>query len=67
MNGGWTEWTEWDACSLTCGTGTQSRTRACTNPAPQNGGDNCVGDASESQDCNTDTCPVDPGNYFIKH
>ncbi|XP_066919223.1 SCO-spondin-like [Clytia hemisphaerica] len=62
VNGGWTEWAAWDACTATCGTGTQARTRTCTNPTPANGGDTCTGDASESQDCNTETCPVEPVN-----
>lgn len=49
VNGGWTVWGD---CSVTCGGGT--RTRTCTNPAPANSGDDCVGDLSE--DCNTQAC-----------
>lgn len=45
-------WSAWSACSVSCGGGTQTRT--CTNPAPTNGGANCVG--SSSQACNTQTC-----------
>ena len=47
-------WTDWSACSLTCGGGV--RTRTCTNPTPADGGANCVGPASEN--CNTQGCPV---------
>nr|XP_022343628.1 uncharacterized protein LOC111136803 isoform X1 [Crassostrea virginica] len=61
VDGGWTAWTVWSTCSATCGGGTQSRTRTCTNPAPQNGGADCVGTSSEQQNCNTQGCPVDGG------
>jgi hypothetical protein len=49
VNGGWTEF---GACSATCGGGTQVRT--CTNPVPANGGANCSG--ASSQASNTETC-----------
>ncbi|MEI8013075.1 MAG: cohesin domain-containing protein, partial [Candidatus Omnitrophota bacterium] len=49
INGGWTDF---GTCSKTCGGGTQTRT--CTNPAPANGGANCVG--ASSQECNTQQC-----------
>ncbi|WAR18811.1 HMCN1-like protein [Mya arenaria] len=62
--GGYTLWSSWDACSATCDDGTQSRTRSCTNPEPQNGGLNCVGDSSESQSCNDGPCPVE-GGYTV--
>ena len=56
--GHWTEWTEWQACSLTCGTGSQKRIRTCTNPAPSNGGATCDGKAEDNQECNKDACPT---------
>ncbi|HRY63237.1 MAG TPA: hypothetical protein P5267_01355, partial [Patescibacteria group bacterium] len=48
-NGGWSAWS---TCSVECGGGTQTRT--CTNPAPANGGLDCVGEATQS--CNTESC-----------
>ena len=57
VDGGWTGWTEWLACSVTCGTGTQQRSHACTNPPPSNGGVICSGAPTESQPCATAPCP----------
>ena len=61
VNGGWSDFGPWSECSANCGGGTKTRTRTCTNPAPANGGADCVGDATETQDCNTHKCPVDGG------
>jgi len=63
INGGWGDWSNWSACSVTaCGSsGTQTRTRTCTNPAPANGGANCSGSSSESRTCSTDACPINGG------
>ena len=58
VDGGWSEFGAWSECSADCEGGTQTRTRTCTNPAPANGGADCVGDASETQDCNKHGCPV---------
>jgi hypothetical protein len=58
VDGGWSDWSVWSDCSVSaCGqTGTQSRTRTCTNPAPQDGGADCVGSPVESQECSTPPC-----------
>ncbi|WAR18812.1 CADN-like protein [Mya arenaria] len=61
IDGGYTLWSDWDACSVTCGDGTQSRSRTCSNPEPQYGGLDCVGDSTESQPCNGGPCPIDGG------
>ncbi|XP_061184989.1 SCO-spondin-like [Saccostrea echinata] len=61
IDGGFTDWSAWDTCSATCGGGSQSRTRTCTNPIPQYGGADCIGDLTDTQDCNTDFCPIDGG------
>ncbi|XP_078574438.1 uncharacterized protein LOC144860857 [Branchiostoma floridae x Branchiostoma japonicum] len=61
-NGGWSEWSPWSACSVTCGVGEQTRDRSCTNPAPAHGGADCVGPNQETQACDTGlACPVDGG------
>ena len=45
-------WSGFGACSKVCGGGIQAR--ICTNPAPANGGKDCVGSASKA--CNTQPC-----------
>ena len=44
------DWTEWSACSATCGTGTRTRTQSC--------GDANCSDNTQSENCNTDNCPI---------
>ena len=61
VDGEWTNFGEWSKCSATCGGGTRTRTRFCTNPVPAHGGADCQGEGTESQDCNTEKCPVDGG------
>jgi hypothetical protein len=58
VNGGWSAWSAWSGCSVTaCGqSGTQTRTRSCTNPAPSNGGSYCSGADTEVQSCSTPAC-----------
>lgn len=56
-DGGLTDWSAWGTCSQTCGSGTQNRTRTCSNPTREGSGKDCTGSLSESQTCNTDLCP----------
>lgn len=57
VDGGFDEWGNYSECSVSCGGGNQMRTRTCTNPVPQNGGQPCVGAHSETKECNTQPCP----------
>ncbi|XP_052706716.1 A disintegrin and metalloproteinase with thrombospondin motifs adt-1-like [Crassostrea angulata] len=57
IDGAWSDWSQWSQCSNTCGPGQETRTRTCTNPAPEHGGKPCPGDDSENRPCIG--CPVD--------
>jgi hypothetical protein len=58
VDGGWSSWSGWSTCTVSCGGGTQTRTRTCTNPTPKCNGANCVGDPTDTQSCNTQSCVV---------
>ena len=49
--GEWESWGPWGHCSKTCGRGTKTRTRYCTNPLY--GGKNCVGEKMDRVFCDT--------------
>ena len=58
--GGFSQWSTWSACSKTCNSGVQERTRQCNSPVPRHGGDWCQGTTYGSQRCKIKDCP---GNY----
>ena len=45
---------------MTYGVGISSRSRSCTNPSPQVGGNPCEGEDTETQECGMLLCT---GNY----
>ncbi|KAK3099747.1 hypothetical protein FSP39_009050 [Pinctada imbricata] len=51
IDGGWSNWSKWGRCSVTCGTGKQSRFRYCNNPHPEHGGRFCEGNPVEWRPC----------------
>ncbi|XP_074614387.1 uncharacterized protein LOC141874129 [Acropora palmata] len=57
-NGAWGEWSSWTVCDKGCGTGKRKRHRFCDNPFPLHGGKDCPGHRQETEDCNTENCPV---------
>ncbi|XP_052808900.1 coadhesin-like [Mya arenaria] len=56
VDGFWTQWSPWTKCSLTCGLGSITRKRACTNPAPASGGRDCKGNSIDTRDCTDGPC-----------
>jgi len=56
VNGEYSPWSNWTACSVTCGTGIQKRYRQCNNPAPSCNGNDCNGCNIDAQPCNTQPC-----------
>ena len=57
VDGGWSDWSGYNQCAVSCGDGTMARTRVCDNPEPNNGGNNCTGDGIETKGCNAGLCP----------
>merc|ERR1711962_1350531 len=57
VDGSWGAWTAWTSCSATCDWGTRQRKRTCT--PPQQGGQPCEGEATQTEDCRAKNCPVD--------
>lgn len=45
--GGWSCWSPWSTCSGN----RRLRSRSCSNPTPQNGGRSCIGEPTETSDC----------------
>lgn len=56
LAGGWTLWTSWSSCTLTCGWGNTQRYRDCTNPTPSPYGQPCRGPSVDIESCHTDEC-----------
>ena len=67
IDGGWTDWGEWQACSVTCSSGTRIRQKLCQNPSPSVDpqGAGCLYNSleystlSQTMNCDTGvTCPT---------
>jgi hypothetical protein len=64
VDGGWSQWSTWTTCTVTCGGGIQDRLRFCSNPAPKHDGKLCLGNPIEARDCNTQLCPGKSNLYI---
>ena len=70
VDGGYTQWSEWEDCSNMCGQAT-TKTRTCTAPTPCNGGTDCslfgqntlTKTCSKSENIINDSCILDYYNY----
>ena len=57
----WGDWSAWDTCHKTCNYwGTKGRNRTIIQAA-LNGGNECIGEETESDLCDSNTCP---GSHF---
>ncbi|XP_053120701.1 SCO-spondin-like [Hemicordylus capensis] len=64
VHGAWTPWSPWSDCPITCGRGTQIRTRACINPPPRNDGSPCAGPEVQAQNCSAPPCSGDESCHW---
>lgn len=62
VDGAYTRWSNYSSCTVSCGTGTKTRNRSCTNPRPQHGGNDCRGSSTQTERCFLRNCPIN-GNY----
>ena len=65
VDGAWTTWGTWSACSMSCGSGQRARQRACTNPPPENGGKECTGSVTSEELCSDRICPGRPIHHNL--
>ena len=64
VNCNWSQWTQWETCSSSCGVGTQLRSRYFEEIA-KNGGLPCSGEVAESKTCNLELCPPGKVNNIL--
>ena len=62
IDGHWGKWSAWSTCTKTCGDGMSTRSRTCNNPLPQNGGNPCVGAATDTSSCKAKSCFLGPSD-----
>ena len=59
-DGGYSKWSDWSACSVTCGGGLMWKRRQCNSPKPSGDGKTCkeqnLGPDKQSKACNTQKC-----------
>ncbi|XP_057313930.1 adhesion G protein-coupled receptor B1-like [Hydractinia symbiolongicarpus] len=68
VNGGFSAWSNFSECTVTCGSGLQTRERTCTNPEPKGEtAEDCssLGPYTETRTCNVKECERDIPCKFV--
>ena len=63
VNGAWGDWESWSSCGSNC---KRSRSRCCNNPAPSNGGSDCIGENKEDKYCSEGRCREGTDTKYVK-
>ena len=58
IDGHWSRWSRFTACSTSCGIGFHRRVRLCNDPHPAYGGNECVGESWELKNCRIRLCKL---------
>ena len=64
VDGEWSKWSPVGECSTTCGNGFRKWERKCDSPPPAGEGSECVGQSSQTRECQKLPCP---GNVFLQN
>ena len=56
VHGAWSSWSSYSSCSVSCGSGSKTRTRECNSPPPSGGGSYCSGRSSQTATCEEKEC-----------
>ena len=67
VDGGWSSWSHFSPCMVSCGEGTMSRERLCSNPRPAHNGSSCFGDTKQTSSCHDRECPSKSGFFYYDH
>ncbi|XP_072034381.1 adhesion G protein-coupled receptor B1-like [Amphiura filiformis] len=62
----WSEWSEYSACTVSCGGGRQTRLRECLDTNKQDDVTCTPGSSQETTDCNTQLCQNEANTVFFQ-
>ena len=56
VDGQWSAWGEYSQCTADCNGGEKTKVRRCDSPSPMYGGQQCVGEDTQTISCNEHPC-----------